>query len=59
MLPDELFLFTVCLAVNNTQLNDIQKQNQERIERKIDLIIEKLNKIEDQMKDSGEHYEPF
>lgn len=54
MLPDELFLFTVCLAVNNTQLNDIQKQNQERIERKIDSILEKISLIEDSINEKQE-----
>lgn len=50
MLPDELFLFTTCLAVNNTQLNDKQKQNQERIEKKIDMILEKIDKLEREVK---------
>lgn len=50
MLPDELFLFTTCLAVNNTQLNDKQKENQVRIEKKIDLILKKIEDIEEEVK---------
>lgn len=46
MLPDELFLFTTCLAVHNTELNGVQKQNQERIEHKIDLILQKLDELD-------------
>lgn len=53
MLPDELFLFTTCLAVHNTELNGVQKQNQERIEQKIDLILKKLELIERQMREHG------
>lgn len=50
MLPDELFLFTTWLAIHNTQLNDLQRGNQERIEKKIDEVLKKVSEIEKKLR---------
>lgn len=47
MLPDELFLFAISLTLRNSELNDMQAENQKRIERKIDEIMERISRIEE------------
>lgn len=51
MLPDELFLFAISLTIHNTEMNDMQAENQKRIEKKIDEILEKFSEIEKPMKE--------
>ena len=49
MLPDEMFLLAISFTIRNTELNDMQMKNQERIEKKMDETLEKISKIEERL----------